>query len=101
MNTSSSANKWTHLDNTSEAKVSNLHNVVITNENISCGEVTVDVVLRLEVCHATCYLRCYVNQLRQLQRPTSTCQLCRTNVKKAKWYIALYWKPIVDVGSIN
>jgi len=64
---------WKYLNNASEAKVGNLDNVVVTDENVSCSQVTVDVVLRLKVRHSAGYLRCNVYQLRKLQRSTSPC----------------------------
>ena len=61
------------LDDPCQPKVGNLHDAVITDENVASGEVSVDVVLRLEVRHAGGDLRRDVHQRRQLHRPTLAC----------------------------
>ena len=37
--------KKKYLDDASKAKVGNFYNVVVADENISCGEVAMDIVL--------------------------------------------------------
>lgn len=75
LNVGNSSNKQKYLNNASKAKVGNFYNVIVTDENVSCSEVAVDIVLRLKVSHSTRYLCCNINKLRQLQRSPSTCQL--------------------------
>ena len=66
---------WTvYLDDASESEVGNFDDVVVADENVASSKVAMDVVLRLEVRHSTRDLCRDVNQLRQLQSSTATCQ---------------------------
>ena len=56
----------THLDYTRQTKVSNLDVIVITYKDIPRRKVPVDVVLRLQVRHATSDLSRHINQGRKL-----------------------------------
>ena len=50
-----------YLDNSGQAEVSNLDIVALSAQDVPGSQVSVDVVLRLEVGHATRNLGCYIN----------------------------------------
>ena len=60
-----------NLDDSGKTKVGDLHADVFADENVPCGEIAVNVVLRLEIRHAGSDLCTDVNQLWHPQAPTS------------------------------
>jgi len=45
-----------------KSKVANFDNILVANKAVSCGEVTVDEALALEVCHCWAYLVTHLDQ---------------------------------------
>ena len=60
------------LDEPSQSEISDLANIILSNQNVPGGQITMDVVLRLEVGHPSGDLCSHVDQLRQLERASLT-----------------------------
>lgn len=56
-----------YLDKPGETEVGDLDDVAVSHEHVPGRQISVDVVLGLEVCHTGRYLRRHVDQLRKLQ----------------------------------
>jgi hypothetical protein len=57
----------TNLDETGKAEISNFDQVILANEDVPGGQITVNVILRLQVSHTGRNLRAHVDQVRELQ----------------------------------
>lgn len=63
-----------YLDEASKTKVCDFHYIAISNQDISCSQITMNIVLRFKICHASGYLSRHIYELRKFQRATFACK---------------------------
>lgn len=69
----------------SQTKIGNLNNVAIADQNITCCQISVDVVLGLQIGHASGYLGSHIDERLHFDTTTFACNsynMLQTNTKE-------------------